>query len=68
MNSLEAGVKVRRVPRMLHAKVVLEDNTVATVGSANFDMRSLFLDYEIALFFTGPTETNESQYLVSKRP
>ncbi len=52
----EAGVKVRRVPRMLHAKVVLEDNAVATVGSANFDMRSLFLDYEIALFFTGPAE------------
>jgi len=52
----DAGVKVRRVPRMLHAKVVLEDNAVAAVGSANFDMRSLFLDYEISLFFTGAAE------------
>jgi len=28
----------------------------AIVGSANFDMRSLFLDYEIALFFTASSE------------
>ena len=52
----ESGVKVRRVPRMLHAKTVLVDDAVAAVGSANFDMRSLFLDYEIALFFTGSAE------------
>jgi cardiolipin synthase len=52
----EAGVKVARVSRMLHAKTVLADDAVAAVGSANFDMRSLFLDYEIALFFTGPAE------------
>ena len=44
------------MPRMLHAKAVLEDDTIAAVGSANFDMRSLFLDYEIALFFTGSAE------------
>ena len=41
---------------MLHAKSILADEAVATVGSANLDMRSLFLDYEIALFFTGPHE------------
>jgi cardiolipin synthase len=51
-----AGVKVRLVPGMLHAKTVLADDSVAAVGSANFDMRSLFLNYEIALFFTGPAE------------
>ena len=44
------------MPRMLHAKTVLADDSVAAAGSANFDMRSLFLDYEIALFFTGPAE------------
>jgi cardiolipin synthase len=52
----KAGVEVLRVPRMLHAKAVLVDDMVAAVGSANFDMRSLFLDYEIALFLTGPGE------------
>ena len=53
-----AGVKVRRVPCMLHAKAILADDSVAAVGSANFDMRSLFLDYEVALFFAGSAETS----------
>lgn len=52
----EAGAKVQRVSHMLHAKAVLADDSVAAVGSANFDMRSLFLDYEISLFFTGSAE------------
>jgi cardiolipin synthase A/B len=52
----EAGVRVRRVPRMMHAKAVLMDDSVAAVGSANFDMRSLFLDYEVSVFLTGQPE------------
>ena len=36
-------------PRMLHAKAILVDNTLAIVGSANMDMRSLLLNYEVAL-------------------
>jgi cardiolipin synthase len=52
----DAGVRVRRVPRMMHAKAVLSDDAVAAVGSANFDMRSLFLDYEVSLFLTGAAE------------
>lgn len=39
-------------PEMLHAKLVLIDDDVAILGSANMDMRSLFLDYEIALVVT----------------
>jgi len=35
---------------MMHAKVSIIDSQVATVGSANMDIRSLFLNYEIALF------------------
>ncbi len=35
--------------RMLHAKAVLVDDTVAITGSANMDMRSILLNYEIAL-------------------
>ncbi len=42
------GAKVRPyVNGMLHAKVIVIDETVAMVGSANFDMRSLFLNYEV---------------------
>jgi cardiolipin synthase A/B len=66
------GVKVVRYRGMIHAKTILVDGpaeggtsrsvdgtgreSLAVVGSANFDMRSLFLDYEIALFFSGPAE------------
>ena len=35
---------------MLHAKLMLMDDHVAMIGSANMDVRSLFLDYEIAAF------------------
>jgi cardiolipin synthase len=37
--------------KMMHAKVLIVDDLYTTVGSANFDMRSLFLNYEIGLLF-----------------
>ncbi|HEY2736379.1 MAG TPA: phospholipase D-like domain-containing protein [Polyangiales bacterium] len=51
-----AGGQVRPyLPGMLHAKVTLIDHEIAVLGSANLDMRSLFLDYEIAAFiYTRP--------------
>jgi cardiolipin synthase len=57
LRDLEAdGVSVFRHAKMVHAKAMIADDHLAVVGSANFDMRSLFLDYEIALFLTGPSE------------
>ncbi len=52
----EAGVIIHRFTKMLHAKTLLVDDGLCVVGSANFDMRSLFLNYEIALFFPGAEE------------
>jgi cardiolipin synthase len=43
-------------PTMLHAKGILVDDTIAAIGSANLDMRSLFLNFEIALFATSAAE------------
>ncbi|MGC8644067.1 MAG: cardiolipin synthase, partial [Isosphaeraceae bacterium] len=37
-------------PVMLHAKAIIFDNELAVIGSANMDNRSLFLNYEVALF------------------
>jgi cardiolipin synthase len=46
-------------PVMLHAKAVIVDEELAIIGSANMDMRSLFLNYEVALFLYGPAQVNE---------
>ena len=47
----EAGGQVLLYqPVMLHAKAVILDNQLAVIGSANMDNRSLFLNYEVALF------------------
>jgi len=44
---LEAGVRISCFqPSMLHAKILTADGVVATVGSANFNHRSLSLDDE----------------------
>lgn len=37
-------------PTMLHAKVVVIDDDLAIVGSANFDMRSLFFNFESCVY------------------
>jgi cardiolipin synthase A/B len=36
-------------PRMLHAKAVIMDDTLAVFGSANLDLRSLFVNFEIGI-------------------
>jgi len=46
-------------PVMLHAKVVVFDNQLAVLGSANMDMRSLFLNYEVALFVWSRPQVEE---------
>ncbi|MET0387208.1 MAG: phospholipase D-like domain-containing protein [Polyangiales bacterium] len=44
---------------MMHAKVTVIDREVAILGSANLDMRSLFVNYEIAAFIYTPSEIDE---------
>jgi cardiolipin synthase len=45
---LRAGAEIwLRRPPFLHAKAVIVDGTWSTVGSANFDQRSLRLNYEL---------------------
>lgn len=46
---LKAGCRVELAEKMLHAKAFLVDRDHALLGSANFDMRSLLLNYEIGV-------------------
>ena len=41
-------------PGMVHAKAALIDHDIVAIGSANLDLRSFFLNYEVALFAYGP--------------
>ena len=48
---LAGGVRVYEyLPRMLHTKTAVADDNYVTIGTANFDRRSFFLDYELNLF------------------
>lgn len=46
-----AGGRVYAYPKgMVHAKAMVFDSTLAVTGSPNLDMRSMYLNFEIALF------------------
>ncbi len=48
---MKAGAQVRLFgPGMLHAKAVMIDHRIGLIGSANFDLRSLFVNFEIGVF------------------
>jgi cardiolipin synthase len=52
---LDGGVRIfEYLPRMLHAKTIVVDSNYATVGTANIDYRSFFLNYELNLFTREP--------------
>ena len=46
-----AGAHVWLAPGMQHGKLALFDDTLALAGSANLDIRSLFLNYELMFAF-----------------
>ncbi len=54
---IEAGVQVYEyTPGFMHAKTVVSDDVIATVGSTNFDFRSLYLHFECGVLFYGHPE------------
>lgn len=57
-----AGVEILfYTPRMMHGKLILADGKVGLVGSANIDMRSLFVNFEIALLHYSPPDIRKLQ-------
>lgn len=48
---LDAGVRIKLYRLgLLHAKTMTIDGTVGVIGSANLDMRSFYLNFEVTLF------------------
>ena len=48
---IESGVKIYEyTPGFIHSKTVVSDDEVATVGSINFDYRSLYLHFECGVW------------------
>ncbi|WP_242111701.1 cardiolipin synthase [Luteimonas aquatica] len=49
---MAAGAKVYEYgPRMLHTKALLVDDELAMIGTANFDIRSFRLNFEVSMLF-----------------
>lgn len=70
---LEAGVKIYQFEDgLLHTKSVLVDGELSLVGTANLDMRSLWLNLEITLViddagFSGDLATIQDDYISRSR-
>jgi cardiolipin synthase A/B len=63
----EAGAKVLLYrPTMLHAKAVLFDSKLVVIGSPNMDNRSLFLNYEVALYVFSTESVVEVERLAER--
>jgi cardiolipin synthase len=57
---LDAGVRIFEYgPRMHHAKTLVADGLLSFIGTANLDMRSLRLNYEIATLVYDPAAAAE---------
>jgi len=64
-NLMAAGVHIHEyMPRMLHAKTLVVDGSWSSVGTANLDYRSFFLNYELNLASEDPilARTLERQF------
>ncbi len=61
---MDAGVRLYQyAPGMMHTKMLLMDNDIATVGSANLDVRSLSLNFEMNLVFYSRHEIRQTEGL-----
>jgi len=51
---LEAGVSIHEYERgFMHAKILIVDDEIASIGTANMDMRSFHLNFEVNAFLYG---------------
>ena len=71
---LEAGVKVVEYEAgLLHSKTATIDGEISLIGSANLDMRSFWINFEITLavygeHFTASVRSLQAAYIARSRP
>ena len=53
-------------PGMVHAKAMLVDDVVAAVGSANFNSRSMFLNFEVSSVLHSPADVRGVEAWIEK--
>jgi cardiolipin synthase len=52
---LDAGVRIHLYNKgLLHTKAITADREISMFGTVNLDMRSIWINYEVALFIYGP--------------
>ena len=51
---------------MLHGKAIIADDSIAMTGSANIDLRSLFVNYELGAFLHGDKDIRAIQDWIDK--
>lgn len=62
MELLEAGVKIYEYQKgFIHSKIVIADNNFASIGTANMDIRSFQLNFEVNAFIYD-TSFNKEMY------
>lgn len=65
---VEADVNVMLyMDGMVHGKMILVDDEIAMTGSANVDLRSLFVNYEIGAFFYAHSDLYEFNKWIQER-
>jgi cardiolipin synthase len=64
---LREGVEIYEYqPQILHAKLIVVDERIVYVGSANLDVRSLYLNYELLVRLDDPTLANAGARLFAE--
>ena len=63
---IDAGVQLYRYQSMIHAKLIVIDGRLAVVGTANMDIRSFQLNFELALFLYSAVDVRQIVSVVEK--
>ncbi|WP_312086828.1 cardiolipin synthase, partial [Exiguobacterium sp.] len=57
---LQAGVKIYEYNKgFMHSKVIVVDDAIATIGTANMDLRSFHLNFEVNAFLYGTNSVHQ---------